>query len=76
MSFKFLFINNLIFFYFLGFMTKNPLRRLGCTGNENQIRNHAFFREFDWDALEARKVRPPFRPRVVCFTDYILNNKN
>ncbi|CAD5232253.1 unnamed protein product [Bursaphelenchus xylophilus] len=49
------------------FMTKNPLRRLGCVqsqGSEDAIRAHPFFREIDWDALEDRKVRPPFKPRI------------
>lgn len=46
-------------------MTKNPARRLGCTGNETQIRSHAFFKDLDWDALEQRKVRPPFKPKIV-----------
>ncbi|XP_055541344.1 protein kinase C isoform X3 [Wyeomyia smithii] len=47
-----------------GFMTKNAAKRLGCTDGENQIRTHPFFKDMDWDALEQRKVRPPFRPRV------------
>lgn len=46
-------------------MTKNPARRLGCSGNESQIRSHAFFKDLDWEALEQRRVKPPFRPRVV-----------
>lgn len=46
-------------------MTKNPARRLGCTGNENQIRSHPFFKDLDWTALEMRRVDPPFRPKVV-----------
>ncbi|CAD5224336.1 unnamed protein product [Bursaphelenchus okinawaensis] len=49
------------------FMTKNPLRRLGCVqsqGSEDAIRAHPFFREIDWDALEDRRVRPPFKPRI------------
>lgn len=50
---------------FAGFMTKNPARRLGCTGNENQIRSHPFFKDLDWTALEQRRVEPPFRPKVV-----------
>lgn len=51
-----------------GFMTKNPSRRLGCVtsqGGEAAIRTHAFFKEIDWDALEHRKVKPPFRPKIV-----------
>ncbi|XP_058119040.1 protein kinase C isoform X2 [Anopheles ziemanni] len=47
-----------------GFMTKNSAKRLGCTDGENQIRSHPFFKDMDWEALEQRKVRPPFRPRV------------
>ncbi|XP_031621437.1 protein kinase C isoform X1 [Contarinia nasturtii] len=47
-----------------GFMTKNPARRLGCSSNELQIRGHAFFKDLDWEALELRRVKPPFRPRV------------
>ncbi|KAI1711445.1 protein kinase domain-containing protein [Ditylenchus destructor] len=49
------------------FMTKNPLRRLGCVqsqGSEDAIRAHPFFREIEWDALEARRVKPPFKPRI------------
>lgn len=51
-----------------GFMTKNPSRRLGCVvsqGCEAAIQQHAFFKEMDWVALEQRKVKPPFRPRIV-----------
>ncbi|XP_017785282.1 PREDICTED: protein kinase C isoform X3 [Nicrophorus vespilloides] len=50
-----------------GFMTKNPSKRLGCVvahGTEQAIRAHPFFREMDWNALEQRKVRPPFKPKI------------
>ncbi|CAG7786524.1 unnamed protein product [Allacma fusca] len=50
-----------------GFMTKNPARRLGCVasqGGEASIRNHPFFKEIQWDLLEMRKVKPPFRPKI------------
>ncbi|XP_028164015.1 protein kinase C isoform X2 [Ostrinia furnacalis] len=47
-----------------GFMTKNPARRLGVSGGAGGIRAHAFFRDVDWDALAARRLRPPFRPKV------------
>lgn len=66
-----------------GFMTKNPSRRLGCVtgqGAEAAIQAHSFFKEMDWTALEQRKVKPPFRPRIVsisipffvCFYDCFL----
>ncbi|XP_050353890.1 protein kinase C isoform X2 [Nymphalis io] len=46
-----------------GFMTKNPARRLGVLGGAGGIRQHAFFRDVDWDALAHRRLRPPFRPK-------------
>ncbi|KAI5634564.1 protein kinase domain-containing protein [Phthorimaea operculella] len=47
-----------------GFMTKNPARRLGVAGGAAGIRQHAFFKDMDWDALLARRLRPPFRPKA------------
>lgn len=50
-----------------GFMTKDASKRLGCVmerGGELAIRNHKFFREIDWEALEQRKVKPPFTPKI------------
>ncbi|CAL1292999.1 unnamed protein product [Larinioides sclopetarius] len=58
-----------------GFMTKNPAKRLGCVasqGYEEAILHHAFFKEVDWEALEARKVKPPFRPKIKTKRD--VNN--
>ncbi|RZF43080.1 hypothetical protein LSTR_LSTR001258 [Laodelphax striatellus] len=50
-----------------GFMTKNPSKRLGCVsahGAEAAIRAHSFFKDVDWDALECRRVKPPFKPKI------------
>ncbi|XP_035257725.1 protein kinase C theta type-like isoform X1 [Anguilla anguilla] len=45
---------------------REPERRLGVKGN---VRQHLFFREVDWTALENRQVDPPFRPTVSSPSD-------
>ncbi|XP_061646461.1 protein kinase C epsilon type-like isoform X2 [Phyllopteryx taeniolatus] len=57
------------------FMTKNPSKRLGCVaahGLEDAIKLHPFFRAIDWTLLEARKMQPPFKPRIKTKRD--VNN--
>lgn len=56
-------------------MTKNPAKRLGCVttqGSEQAILNHPFFKDIDWGALEARKVKPPFRPKIVSICPFMF----
>ena len=67
------------------FLTKHPESRLGCSPTgERDIKDHEFFKSIDWDQLERREVRPPFKPRIVrdtspvtliyCYLQsYILN---
>ena len=57
-----------LFYSFLQFMQKNPTKRLGCVtahGAEEAIQHHSFFRSIKWDDLEQRKIKPPFRPKIV-----------
>lgn len=60
-----MFISAYLLISYTGFMTKSPVRRLGVAGGAAGIRAHAFFRDMDWDALAQRRLRPPFRPKVV-----------
>jgi len=49
-----------------------PMYRLGTlTGGAEDVRKHPFFVNagFDWDALLAGKVTPPFLPKVSSATD-------
>ncbi|GAB0094983.1 Ribosomal protein S6 kinase [Sergentomyia squamirostris] len=44
---------------------RNPQNRLGAgPGGIGDIKKHEFFATIDWDALEAKQVRPPFIPAV------------
>lgn len=44
---------------------RNPNDRLGMTGCQNgPIKSQLFFRNVDWEQLEARRVQPPFKPKI------------
>ena len=52
-------------------MQKNVSKRLGCVaahGGEEAIKHHPFFREVKWKDMEERKIKPPFRPKIVSKT--------
>ncbi len=49
-------------------MQKSVSKRLGCIsahGGEEAIRHHSFFKPVDWEKMERRQVKPPFRPKIV-----------
>ncbi|XP_061649919.1 protein kinase C eta type [Phyllopteryx taeniolatus] len=49
------------------FLTKDPLRRIGCVASEAgeiAVTSHAFFRNIDWEMLNHRAIEPPFKPKI------------
>mmetsp|Transcript_618 Transcript_618/g.674 ORF Transcript_618/g.674 Transcript_618/m.674 type:complete len:133 (-) Transcript_618:88-486(-) len=46
-----------------GLLERNPKRRLG-SGKEgvNNIKEHPFFCDVDWDRMQSRAVSPPYIP--------------
>ena len=51
---------------------RNPQDRLGMpTCQAGPINSHAFFRNIDWEKLEARQISPPFKPKIVSVTSLL-----
>ncbi|KAK5603027.1 hypothetical protein CRENBAI_014524 [Crenichthys baileyi] len=55
-----------------GLLERNISRRLGQRLDVEELKEHRFFASINWDDLIARKVRPPFIPKVtgpddVCY---------
>ena len=45
--------------FILGLLDKNPNSRLGCRENgTNDVREHAFYKNFDWQALQSLQMKP------------------
>lgn len=54
-----------------GLLERDPTYRLGCRpgGGVQDIKSHPFFAEINWNLLENREIKPPFKPRVRSATD-------
>uniref|UniRef100_A0A8C5R169 protein kinase C n=1 Tax=Leptobrachium leishanense TaxID=445787 RepID=A0A8C5R169_9ANUR len=49
----------------INLLKKSPERRLGAGPNDaEEIKPHPFYQEIDWDALYAKKMKPPFVPSL------------
>mmetsp|Transcript_41590 Transcript_41590/g.57986 ORF Transcript_41590/g.57986 Transcript_41590/m.57986 type:complete len:344 (+) Transcript_41590:304-1335(+) len=48
-----------------GLLEQDPAKRLGSgpNGSEN-VKNHPYFADVDWVALERKEVSPPYKPKV------------
>ncbi|KAB5522448.1 hypothetical protein PHYPO_G00159640 [Pangasianodon hypophthalmus] len=46
-------------------LQKNPEKRLGAGEQDaNEVKRHRFFQGVDWEALLAKRVKPPFLPSI------------
>ncbi|CAD8166179.1 unnamed protein product [Paramecium octaurelia] len=51
-----------------GLLQNDPTKRLGVNGSQ-EIKDHEFFREIDWDRLYNKQIQPPFKPKVFGHKD-------
>nr|UVJ46734.1 SCHA [Curvularia lunata] len=47
-----------------GLLNRNPKHRLGATRDAEELKDHPFFADIDWDALSKKNVVPPFKPKL------------
>ncbi|KAH8836943.1 hypothetical protein MCOR07_006570 [Pyricularia oryzae] len=52
-----------------GLLNRNPKHRLGATNDAEELKQHPFFRDVDWNALQKRQITPPFKPKLKSETD-------
>lgn len=52
-----------------GLLNRNPKHRLGAKGDAKELMAHPFFADVDWEALCAKRVIPPFKPKLKSDTD-------
>lgn len=45
-------------------LNRNPRHRLGAHRDAEELKEHAFFKNIDWEALAQRKIVPSFIPCV------------
>jgi serine/threonine protein kinase len=44
-------------------LERDPAKRIG-TDNEEDIKQHPFFEDVDWDSVYRKEIPPPFKPEV------------
>jgi len=47
-----------------GLLNRNPKHRLGATRDADELKEHAFFADTDWNAMMNKMVVPPFKPKL------------
>ncbi|RJE17232.1 serine threonine-protein kinase, partial [Aspergillus sclerotialis] len=52
-----------------GLLNRNPKHRLGAHGDAEELMQHPFFADIDWDALGKKNLVPPFKPKLASIAD-------
>ncbi|ODV92581.1 hypothetical protein CANCADRAFT_30703 [Tortispora caseinolytica NRRL Y-17796] len=52
-----------------GLLNRNPNHRLGAVNDAQELREHPFFSDIDWNLLLQKKIPPPFKPHVTSEAD-------
>lgn len=51
-------------------LCRRAARRLGVIdGGVSRVKNHPWFREFDWDIMQTNRYKAPYYPHVRSKTD-------
>ncbi|KAI8995040.1 kinase-like domain-containing protein [Pilobolus umbonatus] len=50
-------------------LDRDPRTRLGCNGVD-EIKNHIYFADIDWDDIRNRRIQPPYLPSVANELDF------
>lgn len=52
-----------------GLLNRNPKHRLGAISDAEELKQHPFFKDIDWNALSNKLITPPFKPKLKSETD-------
>lgn len=52
-----------------GLLNRNPKHRLGANRDAEELIEHPFFADIDWQALAKKNLVPPFKPKLTSMAD-------
>lgn len=52
-----------------GLLNRNPKHRLGANRDADELIEHPFFADVDWQALGKKNLVPPFKPKLTSLAD-------
>ena len=45
-------------------LEKDPKKRLGFTGDADEVVNHPWFKDMDWDGIMSKSIKAKFVPEL------------